>query len=120
MRRPDLTVGLILRRLGLNRLALLEPKPPVIRYERERPGELIHIDIKTLGWIDEVGHRITGQHAVHHRARGIGYEHLHVAIDDAPRLAYVELLPSLGREDATGFLNRALAGMPGWAPRSSG
>jgi transposase InsO family protein len=103
------TVGLILRRLGLNRLALLEPRAPVIRYERERPGELIHIDIKTLGRIDGVGHRITGQHALHHRARGIGYEHLHVAIDDASRLAYVELLPSLGREDATGFLNRALA-----------
>jgi transposase InsO family protein len=103
------TVGLILRRLGLNRLALLEPRVPVIRYERERPGELIHIDIKTLGKIDGVGHRITGQHALHHRARGIGYEHLHVAIDDASRLAYVELLPSLGREDATGFLNRALA-----------
>jgi transposase InsO family protein len=102
------TVGLVLRRLGLNRLALLEPRPPVIRYERERPGELIHIDIKTLGRIDGIGHRITGQHALHHRARGIGYEHLHVAIDDASRLAYVELLPSLGREDATGFLNRAL------------
>lgn len=102
------TVSLVLRRLGLNRLALLEPRPAVIRYERERPGELIHIDIKTLGRIDGIGHRITGQHARHHRARGIGYEHLHVAIDDASRLAYVELLPSLGREDATGFLNRAL------------
>jgi transposase InsO family protein len=103
------SVGLILRRLGLNRLAHLEPRPPVIRYERARPGEMIHIDIKTLGRIDGVGHRITGQPALHHRARGIGYEHLHVAIDDASRLAYVELLPSLGREDATGFLNRALA-----------
>ena len=104
------TVGLILRRLGLNRLALLEPKPPAIRYERERPGELIHIDIKTLGRIEGVGHRITGRHAgYHNRGHGIGHEHLHVAIDDASRLAYVELLPSLGREDATGFLNRALA-----------
>lgn len=103
------SVGLILRRLGLNRLDWLEPRPPVIRYEKARPGEMIHIDIKSLGKIDGVGHRITGQHALHHRARGIGYEHLHVAIDDASRLAYVELLPSLGREDATGFLNRALA-----------
>lgn len=66
------TVGLVLRRLGLNRLALLEPRPAVIRYERERPGELIHIDIKTLGKIDGIGHRSTGQHALHHRARGIG------------------------------------------------
>ena len=103
------SVGLILRRLGLNRLDRLEPKPPVIRYEKARPGEMIHIDIKSLGRIEGVGHRITGQHALHHRARGIGYEHLHVAIDDASRLAYTEVLPSLGREDATAFLNRAIA-----------
>jgi transposase InsO family protein len=103
------TVGLVLRRLGLGRLSLLEPKPPVVRYEKATPGELIHIDIKTLGKIDGVGHRITGQHAGHHRARGVGYEHLHVAIDDASRLAYTEILPSLGQQDATGFLRRALA-----------
>ena len=103
------SVGLILRRLGLNRLDRLEPRPPVIRYEKARPGEMIHIDIKSLGRIEGVGHRITGQHALHHRARGIGFEHLHVAIDDASRLAYVEVLPTLGQEDATGFLNRALA-----------
>jgi hypothetical protein len=100
---------LVLRRLGLNRLAWLDPRPPVLRYERQRPGELIHVDIKAFGRIDGVGHRITGQNQGHHRARGIDYEHLHVAIDDASRLAYVELLPSLGRDDATGFLNRALA-----------
>lgn len=103
------SVGLILRRLGLNRLERLEPRPPVIRYEKARPGEMIHIDIKSLGKIDGVGHRITGQHAGHHRARGIGYEHLHVAIDDASRLAYTEVLPSLGREDATAFLERTIA-----------
>ena len=103
------TVGLLLRRLGLGRLSLLEPKPLVVRYEKAAPGELIHIDIKTLGKIDGVGHRITGQHARHHRARGIGHEHLHVAIDDASRLAYTEILPSLGQEDATSFLQRALA-----------
>jgi transposase InsO family protein len=103
------SVGSILRRLGLGRLSALEPKPEVIRYERAAPGELIHIDIKSLGKIDGVGHRITGQHARHHRARGIGWEHLHVAIDDASRLAYTEILPSLGKEDATAFLQRALA-----------
>lgn len=103
------TVGLVLRRLGLGRLSALDPKPPASRYERAAPGELIHLDIKTLGKIDGVGHRITGQHQGHHRARGIGYEHLHVAIDDASRLAYTEILPSLGQEDATGFLERALA-----------
>jgi transposase InsO family protein len=103
------TVGLVLRRLGLGRLSALDPKPPVVRYERAQPGELIHLDIKTLGRIDGVGHRITGQHEGHHRARGIGYEHLHVAIDDASRLAYTEILPSLGQDDATAFLERALA-----------
>ena len=103
------TVGLVLRRLGLGRLSQLEPKPQVVRYEKAAPGELIHIDIKSLGRIAGIGHRITGQHAGHHRARGIGYEHLHVAVDDASRLAYTEVLPSLGKEDATGFLQRALA-----------
>jgi transposase InsO family protein len=103
------TVGLLLRRLGLGKLAALDPKPPVVRYENATPGELIHIDIKSLGKIGGVGHRITGQHAGHHRARGIGYEHLHVAIDDASRLAYTEILPSLGQQDATGFLRRAMA-----------
>jgi transposase InsO family protein len=101
------TVGLVLRRLGLNRLALLEPAPPVIRYERERPGEMLHLDIKTLGRIGRPSHRVTGNRR--DRVVGIGWEHLHVAIDDASRLAYTELLPSLGREDATGFLNRAVA-----------
>ncbi len=101
------TVGLLLRRLGLGKLAALDPKPPVVRYEKAAPGELIHIDIKSLGKIDGVGHRITGERQ--HRARGIGHEHLHVAIDDASRLAYTEILPSLGQQDATSFLRRALA-----------
>jgi transposase InsO family protein len=103
------TVGAILRRLGLGKLKALDPKPPVVRYEKAAPGELIHIDIKSLGKIDGVGHRITGYQARQHRARGIGLEHLHVAIDDASRLAYTEILPSLGQDDATGFLERALA-----------
>jgi len=102
------TVGLVLRRLGLNRLALLEPRPPVIRYERERPGEMIHLDIKSLGRFERIGHRITGDRTGQSKSRGIGWDHLHVAIDDASRLAYTEVLPSLGREDATGFLTRAL------------
>ena len=103
------TVGLVLRRLGLNRLDRLEPRPPVIRYEREQAGELLHLDIKTLGRFERVGHRITGTMVDHNKGRGVGWEHLHVAIDDASRLAYTEVLPSLGREDATAFLNRALA-----------
>lgn len=107
------TVGLVLRRLGLNRLDRLEPKPVAIRYERERPGELLHLDIKTLGRFDRIGHRITGTMVNHNKGRGVGWEHLHVAIDDASRLAYTEVLPSLGKEDATAFLNRAL----GWFER---
>lgn len=100
------SVGLVLRRLGLNRLDCLQPKPPVIRYERQRPGELIHLDIKTLGRIARPSHRVTGNRR--DSVEGIGWEHLHVAIDDASRLAYTEVLPSLGREDATAFLTRAL------------
>lgn len=107
------TVGLVLRRLGLNQLDRLEPKPAVIRYERDRPGELVHIDIKTLGRFKRTGHRITGARIEHNRGRGIGWEHLHVAIDDASRLAYTEVLPSLGKEDAVAFLDRAL----GWFGR---
>lgn len=102
------TVGLVLRRLGLNRLNMLEPRPPVIRYERERPGEMIHLDIKSLGRFERIGHRISGDRTGQSKSRGIGWDHLHVAIDDASRLAYTEVLPSLGREDATAFLNRAL------------
>ena len=105
------TVGAILRRLGLGKLAALDPKPPVVRYERATPGELIHLDIKSLGKIARPSHRVTGNRR--DSAPGIGWEHLHVAIDDASRLAYTEVLPSLGQEDATAFLTRAL----GWFER---
>ena len=101
------TVGLLLRRLGLGRLSRLDPRPAAVRYEKAAPGELIHIDIKTLGRIARPSHRVTGNRR--DSVDGIGWEHLHVAIDDASRLAYTEILPSLGQEDATGFLKRALA-----------
>lgn len=101
------TVGLTLRRLGLNRLARLEARPPVVRYERQHPGELLHLDIKTLGKIARPSHRVTGNRR--DSVEGIGWEHLHVAVDDASRLAYTEVLPSLGREDAAAFLTRALS-----------
>jgi transposase InsO family protein len=105
------TVGAILRRLGLGKLAALDPKPPVVRYERAAPGELIHLDIKSLGKIARPSHRVTGNRR--DSVEGIGWEHLHVAIDDASRLAYTEVLASLGQEDATAFLGRAL----GWFER---
>ncbi len=86
---PRSTVGAILRRLDLGRLSALEPKPPVVRYERAAPGELIHIDTKKLGRIDGIGHRITGDRRG--RNRGIGWDLVHVCIDDASRLAYTEI-----------------------------
>lgn len=103
---PVSTVGLVLRRLGLHRLKALDPAAPVIRYQRQRPGELIHIDTKKLGRIDGIGHRITGDRRGH-RARGVGWEHLHVAVDDASRLAYTEILPADTGEACAGFLARA-------------
>jgi transposase InsO family protein len=106
---PRSTVGSILRRLGLGRLAGLEIKPPIIRYEREKPGELIHIDTKKLGKIAGIGHRITGDRHGQSNRRGIGWEALHVAIDDASRLAYTEIMQDETKESAIGFLKNALA-----------
>ena len=103
---PRSTVGLVLRRLGLGRLSALEPKAPSLRYEREHPGDMIHIDTKKLGRIDRPGHRVTGNRR--DRTRGAGWDYLHVAIDDASRLAYTEILPNERKEAATGFLIRAL------------
>src|SRR3954465_2430134 len=78
------TVSRVLRRLGLNKLSSLEPAEPIRRYERDTPGELIHLDIKKLGRIGSVGHRITGRKTgVVNRHLGIGWEYVHVCIDDA-------------------------------------
>ena len=107
LQRPRSTVGLVLRRLGLGRLAALQPKPTVIRYQRASPGELLHIDTKKLGRIDGIGHRITGDRTGPRRHSG--FEALHVAIDDAARLAYSEILPDERKTSAIGFLDRALA-----------
>jgi len=102
------TVGLILRRIGLGKLAALEPKAPVVRYERSRPGEMIHLDIKKLGRFDVAGHRATGDRQKGRTYRA-GWDFLHVCVDDASRLAYTEILPSEGQHDTTAFLQRALA-----------
>jgi len=101
------TVGLWLRRLGLGRLRNIEPKPVVVRYEKQRPGELLHLDTKKLGRIQGVGHRIHGNRRT--RVRGIGWEFLHVCVDDATRLAYAEVLPDEREHTAAGFLERAVA-----------
>jgi len=104
---PPSTVGAILRRLGLGRLSALDPKPPVVRYERAAPGELIHIDTKKLGRIDGIGHRITGDRRS--RRKRLGWDLVHVCVDDASRLAYTEVLPDERQESACAFLTRALA-----------
>ncbi len=101
------TVSRWLRRAGLGRLARIDPPAPVRRYQRERPGELIHLDIKKLGRFDQPGHRITGTR-VGCRNRGAGWDFVHVAVDDATRLAYVEVLADERKNTTTGFLLRAL------------
>ena len=106
LRMPRSTIAAILKRAGLARLRDLEPPQPIVRYERDRPGELIHLDIKKLGRIEKVGHRITGDRRV--RSRGAGWEYVHVAIDDASRLAYVEVLANEQAETTAAFLRRAL------------
>ena len=104
------TVSRILHRLGLNRLAALEPAEPIRRYEREHPGELIHIDIKKLGRIGSVGHRITGRYpGAVNRHHGIGWEFVHVCIDDASRIAFVQVMPNQRKESAVAFLEAAVA-----------
>jgi AraC-like DNA-binding protein len=103
------TVSRVLRRLGLNKLNALEPAEPVRRYERENPGELIHIDIKKLGRIGSVGHRITGrQTGVVNRHLGIGWEYVHVCIDDASRVAFVQVMANQRKESAVAFLEAAV------------
>lgn len=103
---PRATVGRILRRQGVSRLPPVTPRPPIRRYERAHPGELLHLDTKALGRIDGIGHRIHGDRT---QGRGVGWDHVHVAIDDASRLAYVEVLPTAQQHDSLGFLERAVA-----------
>jgi transposase InsO family protein len=110
------TVSRWLRRIGLGKLSRLGPPEPPNRYERKRPGELVHVDVKKLGRISVrgAGHRVTGhrrsQLKVGPRRRGgTGWEFVHVCVDDATRLAYAELLPDELGQTAAGFLERAVA-----------
>ena len=104
--RPCSTVGKVLKRAGCSRL----PRPQRdrrVRYERERPGELLHVDTKKLGRFWEIGKRIR-QDGIN-RSRRAGWQHLHVAIDDHSRLAYCEILASERKEECATFLRRAVA-----------
>jgi transposase InsO family protein len=103
------TVSRILRRLGLNRLCALEPAEPVRRYERDRPGEMIHIDIKKLGRFNKIGHRISGDRSPQSKSRGVGWEYVHVAIDDHSRVAFAKVMASERRQSAISFLREAVA-----------
>lgn len=103
------TVSRVLRRARLSRMRDLAPVEPVRRYERAHPGELIHIDIKKLGRIDGIGHRITGERTGQSSKRGTGWEYLHVAIDDASRLAFIAMMPDEKKESAVAFLDAAIA-----------
>jgi transposase InsO family protein len=115
------TVSAVLGRIGLGRLSRLEPAEPVRRYERARPGELIHIDVKKLGRIGPhgAGHRVLGRDWAKEGVRRVdaagvprsrtGWERVHVCVDDATRLAYVEVLSDEKATTAIGFLRRAIA-----------
>ena len=109
---PLSTVSGILARIGLGKLWRLEPLEPPNRYERKRPGELVHIDVKKLGRIGRPGHRVTGRVSGgghHRRAYRLGWEYVHVCVDDATRLVYVEVLDDEKAVTAIGFLRRAVA-----------
>jgi transposase InsO family protein len=106
LRLPVSTLARHLARLGMGKLPPLHPPPPVVRYERDRPGELIHIDTKKLGRFQRLGHRIVqrGQG----RSVGAGWDYLHVCVDDASRLAYVEIQPDELKYTSIHFLIRAI------------
>ena len=103
---PIATVVREQRRLGLHQLRRLEPPRPANRYEWPAAGDLLHLDIKKLGRIGGVGHRIHGDRT--RRSRGLGWEAVHVAIDDCTRLGYAEVLADETQETTAGFLQRAL------------
>ena len=111
---PPSTVAAVLRRAGMGRLGRIGLEQPV-RYERSRPGELVHIDVKKLGRIAGAGHRVTGDRASQYdrrgrRARGeLGWEFVHIAVDDHSRLAYAELHSDERAATVTAFVERALA-----------
>jgi transposase InsO family protein len=112
------TVSAVLLRVGLGKLSRLDPPEPPNRYQRRRAGELLHIDVKKLGRIrGGAGHRVTGKrrgnptktNAAGQRERQVGWEYVHVCVDDATRLAYVEVLGDEKATTAVGFLSRAIA-----------
>jgi transposase InsO family protein len=103
------TVSRILKRCGLSLLSTLEPQQPRPRYERAKPGEIIHLDIKKLGRFNSIGHRITGRRTGHCSSQGVGWEFAHVAIDDHSRVARADIFPDQKKESAVAFLFATVA-----------
>jgi transposase InsO family protein len=101
------TLSRCMKQLGLSRLAALQPPEPVRRYERLAPGELLHMDTKKLGRIRGVGHRITGERQ--HRNRGIGWDVVHLAIDDYSRVSFAQVRADEGKGSCTQFLRDAVS-----------
>lgn len=97
------------RRLGLNRIRDLEPAERARRYERATPGEMVHIDIKKLRRFERVGHRITGDRTGQSNSRGMGWEFVHVCIDDHSRVAFSQIKPDEKADSAVPFLKAAVA-----------
>jgi len=105
--RSPATISRLLARLGLSSLKALEPAQPTVRYEREAPGELLHMDTKKLGRIEREGHRINGDRTT--RVRGAGWEFAHVAIDDHSRAGFVQMHSDERKDSAVQFLKAAVA-----------
>jgi transposase InsO family protein len=104
------TVSAVLARIGLGKLSRLEPPEPPNRYERRQAGELLHVDVKKLGRIPAGGgHRIHGRGPGRHHGKGLGWDYVHVCVDDATRLAYVEVLANEQATTVVAFLRRAIA-----------
>ena len=101
------TVSRWMKVVGLSRLSALQPPEPVRRYERSAPGELLHLDTKKLGRIRGIGHRITGERQ--HRNRGIGWDLVHLAIDDYSRVSFARTLPEETGVTCAQFLRDAVA-----------
>jgi len=104
---PLSTTSVVLRRAGLGKRSRLQPLEPANRYERARPGELVHIDVKKLARFHRPGHKLLGRGPGRYDERHVGYDYVHVCVDDYSRLAYAEVLPNERATTAIAFLARA-------------
>lgn len=103
------TVSRILRAAKLSRAKDLQPAEPIVRYERQAPGDMIHLDIKKLGRFEQAGHRVTGDRTGQSNSRGVGWEFVHVCIDDNSRVSFSQILPDETAVSAIAFLRAAVA-----------